>query len=212
MLCGDFNVLTGKMNANSDDFIFNGRNQTYECERESNDNIVDTIGQSLLSLCLTFDLCIVIGLSRQYSELSTFVSENGCSVIDYVIVSVNLLYLCESLNVKGSSASSHMPVLRQRRRTACPIEQEQCAEHFKEVYADIEGALLPKYENIRPPDELSNETDCLNERVFEKEVVESIMNLRGGKAGGIDGMIEIMICSTHVNNRWSLTESIIVTI
>ena len=358
MVCGDFNARTGNLNTNPDSYNFSVQNEMYECERDSHDRVINTFGRSLLALCVMFELCIVNGLSGQFSERFTFVSGNGSSVIDYFIVSADLIDLCRSLNVAESSTSSHMPVevelvsqyssttlmpdvqmskivwkrateniyvenllvalssadidlvlatqdvdsivktmttcltesaeflrktfrqlqpnhghrwydkecnvmkravrsrlrkfqstsdkndrlkyvkyrneyklllrrkkgnfmknvteslidnlrnsemfwktlktLRQRRRIPCPIEPERWVEHFQEVYTEPEDRLLQLYDNIKSPDDVY-ETDCLNERICEKEVLESIKKLKGGKAGGVDGvMVDMMKCSVHV--------------
>ena len=110
MLCGDFNARTGSLNTRCDSFLPNVRNEVYGSERSSGDNVVNTFGRSFLSLCLAYGLRIVNGITLRHSDKLTYISENGASVIDYLVVSDDLLRYCVSLNVGESTCSPHLPM------------------------------------------------------------------------------------------------------
>ncbi|RUM94595.1 MAG: hypothetical protein DSZ28_02375, partial [Thiothrix sp.] len=61
------------------------------------------------SMCIAFDLSILNGcLDGDVSGRFTFVSSAGSSVVDYFVVSQDILPLCTSLAVEESVVSPHM--------------------------------------------------------------------------------------------------------
>ena len=73
------------------------------------DSSVNTLGTSLFSLCLQFDLTILNGSTQEdVSEDFTNVAVHGNSVVEYIIVSSELRTACESLQVTHNAFSSHM--------------------------------------------------------------------------------------------------------
>ena len=110
ILCGDFNARTGSLNACSDNFLPNLRREVYSSERSSGDRAINTFGRIFLSLCLTYGLRIVNGISESHSDKFTFISENGSSVIDYFVFSDDLLHVCKSLIIGEKTCSPHLPM------------------------------------------------------------------------------------------------------
>ena len=107
MLAGDFNARTGS----EPDFIVNDNiphipidNTNYNCdciteERVSQDSVVDSRGKDLLELCICNQLRILNGRCFGNSTgKHACLKPNGCSVVDYVLVSEsllqNILYVC----------------------------------------------------------------------------------------------------------------------
>ena len=92
-----------------------------------------------------------------------------------------------------------LKLLQFRRHNVCPISSDVWVQHFREIYADKGNILLPVYSNVRPANELNSDSDCLNEPIGMDEVQESIKSLKGGKAGGGDGvLVEMIKCSSHI--------------
>ncbi|VDI19713.1 Hypothetical predicted protein [Mytilus galloprovincialis] len=100
ILCGDLNARTGSepdfiQDDSSDDHIPLYNN--YNCDiiqqiRCSNDCKVDNRGKQLLDLCISSKLCIVNGrLWGDSSGKFTCIKPTGSSVVDYVVMSEDLL-------------------------------------------------------------------------------------------------------------------------
>jgi len=108
ILCGDFNARTGNksiIDVNLNEMLSDVTDEL----RCSDDSTVNEFGQSLLSLCLALELTILNGfIDKDNSERYTYVSPNGSSVIDYIIVSADIVPYCQSLRVKESVLSPHM--------------------------------------------------------------------------------------------------------
>ena len=116
ILCGDLNARTGsknckKVNDNFDDTL------TEEGEifpRRSQDKDTNTFGEQLLELCSMYECVILNGLvDYSFDDSCTFISKAGTSVIDYFIMSSDMLLLAnvDSLQVQSQIDSDHMPVV-----------------------------------------------------------------------------------------------------
>ncbi|RUM93601.1 MAG: hypothetical protein DSZ28_07615 [Thiothrix sp.] len=108
MLCGDLNARTGTVNPCS---FHDPRNVQSDIRklRASQDQTINAFGKSLLSLCVSFDLTIVNGnLIGDNPGGFTFLSANGNSVVDYHIISNDLLHICQCLRLAASPLSPHM--------------------------------------------------------------------------------------------------------
>ena len=99
-----------------DDDVFDSLQASHavNVNRNSQDNVLDNSGKLLLNLYTTFDLCILNGLCEgDLQGCYTSISETGCSVNDYFIVSRDLYALIHStceLCVIGRTESDHMPL------------------------------------------------------------------------------------------------------
>ena len=82
--------------------------------RKSQDSVVNNHGKLLLTLCTTFDLCILNGVCKDDLQgFYTYISETGSSVNDYFILSSDLYALIHStceLCVTGPVYLDHMPL------------------------------------------------------------------------------------------------------
>ena len=107
MICGDLNARTGKNNVGDFD-VSDPRCEMIDVLRESKDDTVNDFGNALLSLCSGLDLCIVNGnVPGDMTGGFTFMSNSGNSVVDYFLVSKELLACCKSLNVKANVLTAH---------------------------------------------------------------------------------------------------------
>jgi len=109
MLCGDFNARTGCSNTVYGNDVSDMSWDVTEASRYSDDRITNEFGNSLLTLCIAFELVILNGcVDAKQSEKFTFVSHAGSSVIDYWIVSPDIMPFCSSFFVNESVVSPHM--------------------------------------------------------------------------------------------------------
>ena len=119
ILLGDFNARTGNNSPESgedeqvlfDIFADTDYDLGRANGRSSKDKEVNDFGKYLLNVCEEFDFQILNG-SKYDCDCGnfTYVSSSGCSVIDYYIISRNLLPLSLSLKVAQRVESKHMPV------------------------------------------------------------------------------------------------------
>jgi len=115
MMFGDFNARTSCEQPNLEDML----NYSPDSEdsddvscRVSQDKVVNAFGRSLLNFCFMFDCLISNGCcAGDVDGDFTYVSPHGCSVIDYFILSEELLLtnLC-SMKVCDRIDSWHLPV------------------------------------------------------------------------------------------------------
>lgn len=106
ILIGDFNSRTGKEQSIEENFF--NVSQNVWGERESCDNKLNVNGRKILEFCEDRNLVILNG--RTVGDIEgnfTYMSRNGCSVIDYVICPMELVKYTEHLNVLSSVYSDH---------------------------------------------------------------------------------------------------------
>ena len=116
---GDLNARTGSENAtetNYDDVTFNifAPNDESGLDkstmRVSKDKEINEFGKYLLNMCAQFNLTIMNGTLGDECGKFTYISTSGCSIIDYFIVSRQILHMPISLHVAEKIESKHMPV------------------------------------------------------------------------------------------------------
>jgi len=109
MLCGDLNARTGLLNTVCRSDVDDLNTDVMEESRESSDKVTNEFGNHLISACIALDLTILNGcLTSDRSGGFTYVSHTGSSVIDYWIVSDDVLSCCQALAVEHSVVSPHM--------------------------------------------------------------------------------------------------------
>ena len=118
LICGDLNSRTSNVSHQSkdiNDFIqFQYLSHPVIVNRCSEDLVLNKYGKLLLNVCTVFDLSILNGMCYgDHHGCYTFVSDAGCSVNDYFIMSSDLYAFlsgsCE-LRVSARMESDHMPV------------------------------------------------------------------------------------------------------
>ena len=117
ILNGDLNSRTSNVAQSiSTDYetMFNIHEPEIFIERTSQDNVLNTFGNSLLYMCNTLELCIINGTCKgDKNGAFTYICENGCSVIDYFLLScplyVKLFDTCK-LEVLERTDGKHLPV------------------------------------------------------------------------------------------------------
>ena len=120
IICGDLNSRTASMNArnvdptdevyeiNSDDYSEITLQNNNDIKRTSKDNIVNSFGRYLISICEEFSLSVLNGLqSLNYPGDYTYVSQTGCSLVDYFI-STSVLSKCMRLSILPVIESKHL--------------------------------------------------------------------------------------------------------
>ena len=109
LLCGDFNARTGILNSDNVSDLHDVRCNVAEESRYSHDKTVNWFGHSLISLCSGMELSILNGsVDKTNSEKFTFISHNGCSVVDYCIATDDIASGCHSFEIGESVLSPHM--------------------------------------------------------------------------------------------------------
>ena len=109
IICGDFNARTGSLNTNFSTDFTDMFSNVLEESRLAVDSTVNDFGEHLLEMCMGLELTILNGCVDKYNSCGyTFVSSQGCSTVDYCIVSKDLIHVFESLSINSSVLSPHM--------------------------------------------------------------------------------------------------------
>ena len=88
--------------------------------RKSEDNVINGYGKLLVELCASFGLIVVNGFNKVDPFGSfTFVAPQGNSVVDYFLVSENLISACDKLTIDDRVESWHMPIVLTLRLPFC---------------------------------------------------------------------------------------------
>ena len=116
LLCGDPNARTASENYNQvQDDCEDVLAKVCDCfPRKSEDNHTNVFGQQLIELCNMCECLYLNGLSeRGFDDGCTFVSNSGSSVVDYFLLSCDMLSsVCiTSLEVENMIESDHLPVV-----------------------------------------------------------------------------------------------------
>ena len=94
LLCGDLNARAASENYNQvQDDCEDVLAKVCDCfPRKSQDNQTNVFGQQLIELCNMCESLILNGLSeRGFDDSCTFVSNSGSSVVDYFLLSCDML-------------------------------------------------------------------------------------------------------------------------
>ena len=167
IVCGDMNARSSNEQPQQESMT----NYSYDVEwsddddddyddsrwiRASKDKIINNFGKSLLDFCFLFDLYIMNGtcIGDKEGEF-TFVSTQGCSVIDYFLVSKELALHC-NLTVGDSLYSWHLPVLMIWSLPLC-IEDE--VAHVN-IFA-LEEKIIWSEENAQIYKDELNSDECI---------------------------------------------------
>lgn len=117
LVCGDFNSRVAEENPLNmiPDYDMPGwsnkDNENQILPRSSEDKTSNSFGEYLLSLCAVFELAILNGTCNGDKDGKfTFISPIGSSVIDYCLISLDLLSLNLHLNVGDQILSHHLPL------------------------------------------------------------------------------------------------------
>ena len=71
--------------------------QAVNVNRNSQENVLNNYGKLVLNVCTTFDFCILNGVRKgDLQGCYTYISETGCSVNDYFVLSGYLYALMHS--------------------------------------------------------------------------------------------------------------------
>ena len=196
-------ILNGDLNArtsNHDDFVNFETNipelneyaehfsNDIEIERSNRDTKVNKFGRTLLAFCKTHSCYIVngrFGNDKGKGEF-TFINANGCSTIDYFILSKKLIEYVKNFEVLEHAYSSHLPICLE-----LFIDIESGDTDIEDVNR-VEGSSI--WYNL-------NDENCT---VYEHKMFESIKN-------GLFDLFEEKLCdfTTHINEVLSAFENAI---
>ena len=116
-LMGDLNARTGQRNDYFDDGVTGMigmewyDTDDFEIARKSKDRVVNRFGVSLIEMCMELGIHIVNGrMPQDIAGEFTFINKNGCSVIDYVLLSSSLFKNIKSFTVLPNDVSCHFPL------------------------------------------------------------------------------------------------------
>ena len=120
IVCGDFNSRCGNVQPplvnDSLDFYIDNDLQCREsissqyC-RNSEDTVTNIFGKSFIDMCYCLDLYIVNGTTvNAKSGLYTYIHPQGNSVVDYFLISDDLLVTIDDFIIHEATESLHMPV------------------------------------------------------------------------------------------------------
>ena len=187
LLNGDLNSRTSNVSqpvSNDEDLFFDVFGDESCITRKSQDNVINPFGNSLLYMCSTLDLCIVNGTcSGDMHGAYTYICDNGCSVVDYFLLS-NSLYAhlfdkCK-LEVIERNDCKHLPVRlslkihndhnvldnQQKQKTPIKIEKfkwdETNAHLFKEALSNDNFCLQLNDALISIPHDIDVALDKFN--------------------------------------------------
>ena len=125
IMCGDLNARVSYVqpvtdcdynsrfiDSTYDDILFCNDFTYDKYDRFSEDNETNTYGQYLYELCTNYSLFILNGIEQcSNSGRFTFLSPNGNSLIDYYLVSSDLLNHNLKMHVLSDIVSWHMPII-----------------------------------------------------------------------------------------------------
>ena len=126
LIIGDLNARIGHWTNAEDDSDFNDNGEVKS--RNSRDNYINQFGKILIDFCTTFQCLPLNGNTAgdpdgQY----TFVSEQGNSVIDYALVSLDFMSKASLfLEIGCRSESSHIPL-----HLSIPYNPDHCTTQCK---------------------------------------------------------------------------------
>jgi hypothetical protein len=118
LLCGDLNSRTSNVSHYCQDISgisnFVHASHPVTLDRSSQDKVMNNYGKLLNNMCTAVDLCILNGMCYgDHEGCYTYISESGCSVNDYFLMSCDLYaFLSDSceLRVCERIDSDHMPL------------------------------------------------------------------------------------------------------
>ena len=80
-------------------------------ERESQDQVINIPGRTLIEFCTTFGLTTLTGLKmKNFMSKFTFIGHRGSSIVDHFITSIELLDFIEDFITTDRIESSHLPI------------------------------------------------------------------------------------------------------
>ena len=115
-------------------------------DRVNSDVKANKFGHQLNNFCQTYDCTIVNGRFGKDANNGhfTFINQNGCSVIDYFIVSNKLISVIQDFEISYPD-STHMPVLLNLK---CPSIGSRRMENVNHHYKTIRYNLDSRNSNL----------------------------------------------------------------
>ena len=120
LILGDLNARTGILQdyiVDDDVEHMNDIDQWYisssfNAPRKSKDKTVNKFGLALIELCCEFDVHMLNGRhTHDVDGNFTYISTSGCSVIDYIILSSDMMNVVRKFSIEDYDISHHMPLM-----------------------------------------------------------------------------------------------------
>ncbi|MCG8032574.1 MAG: endonuclease/exonuclease/phosphatase family protein [Candidatus Thiodiazotropha taylori] len=151
ILGGDFNARGGErldyVKVDSNISTFQEYFDIFDCgdipARKSCDKTVSSYGKDLLNFCKVYSMVILNG--RCGSDLNgsvTYISAQGCSLIDYVLCSPDLLTYIIDFTIETRTESKHLPVCTHFKN--CLVQNTATSENIQ-AYDSVSQNLI-KYD------------------------------------------------------------------
>ena len=166
---GDFNARTANYQINTEFCQMDGGDyepfckvSLFEPTRTSQDREVNAFGRRLLETCACYGLEILNGFCPgDETGNFTYLSEHGYSVVDYFLMSSDILYLAETLNVNDRIESDHMPV------------ELYCKCQANSDTANVEEEAVKRDKYIWHVDRIDQFQENLLSQVYRERMVEA---------------------------------------
>lgn len=180
VLCGDMNSRTANFSSLSIDPNDDGfEDIVYETDRISQDTKLNAFGEKLLELCSTFDLRILNGLIDAASGSFTYVCQTGASVVDYFLLSDDLLDTKPVMAVGDCHVSKHFPL-----ELSLVLDS-----HVSGVQGNVDEGENISYEKLFWN---SDQQDSFLDRLAELEFFDKLERLLGGECFDVDVVVDMI--------------------
>ena len=153
LVCGDLNsrisdIVPVRLDDDNDDNYVNYEfdnslhdSHSVNANRHSEDSVISSYGKCLINMCTALNLCVMNGVCNgDLQGRFTFISDAGNSVVDYFLISKELLSLTYSdcsLNVSESILSDHLPI-------ECCLNSSN-VNYFSQDKDDSSSNVIEKY-------------------------------------------------------------------
>ena len=146
LIMGDFNGRIGELKDTfeTDKFVkeleeYSDVFDNFDLPRKSKDKLITLFGRRLIDFCRIYSIYIANGRVGNDKNIGnfTYIGAQGCSVIDYVIMSADLFNITENFDIDNRTESSHLPLVIMSKEHARPrvVEMTQLNDETSFFYS-----------------------------------------------------------------------------
>lgn len=185
LIAGDLNARVGQrqdfINDDSLKFIMSDpiwyKSDYFDIPRKSKDDTVNNFGKTLIDMCCTYDLHMLNGRAgNDTAGEYTFLSEQGKSVIDYMLVNTELYKLVSSFGIKPLYFSDHLCTAATIKFAAATDNREELNPEKWTRYKLTPGYIDQYQQNLTEP-EVQEEINKANHYINMEDINQSIHHL-----------------------------------